>query len=86
MTKRFFIWFFWYFVGFIFIFTTDALKKPSFIATYAFLALVILFAWQGTFLYKKYKDRGQIRYAVWGAFGLVLAIMLFGWIRLIFNF
>ena len=86
MTKRFFIWLFWYVVGSIFIVTTDGLNNPGFIFGYALLALIILFSWWGTFLYKKYKDRGQIRYAVWGAFGLVIVIMLFGWIRIIFDF
>ena len=73
-------------VGSIFIVTTDALNKPGFIFGYAFLALVILLSWWGTFLFKKYKDRGKVRYAIWGAFGSVIALMLFGWIRLIFDF
>lgn len=80
MTKRFLIWFFWY------ILLTIPFTLSVELNTIWFLVWVIgwwvgLVAWWGTFLHQKYKDRGKVRYWVWGAYGAFLLLLLLGQVR-----
>jgi hypothetical protein len=80
VTKRFFIWLFWYLLITVILFTA---QNEFFDEAWRALLWVIgwwvgLAAWWGYFLFEKYKDRGTVRYVVWGAYSSVLFLVLLG--------
>jgi hypothetical protein len=84
MTKRFLIWFFWYLlisVPLALQYRESLASRPWLMVLWAVLWWAGLVAWWGTFLYRKYKDRGRVRFAVWGAYGLLSLLILLAQFR-----
>ena len=81
MTKRFFIWLFWYLIIGWFV---QSVVSDAWFYVYAVVSLYGLFVWWGFFLKAKYKDRGNIEYGVLGLYAFLMTVALIGGIRAIF--
>jgi len=79
MTKRFFIWFFWYMVVTVVLMATwrnddGTVQIPSW---WGAGGLIVLFAWWGRFLAVKYPLKRKVIYGVAGAVCLLMAVAAF---------